>query len=147
MKEVIAYRQKGQFAIIFVVSFISMALCVAMCFLVPKLKLFYTVCAPVWGLIALMGGIGLLFPKWVIAKTGDDLLIHNGYRSFKSIKIALSNVVDVKVKDVSPKSKTKTGSMVLTYKADGYVVCDMIVIHIKSVCEVVDKIKLLVQEN
>lgn len=147
MKEIVGYRLKGQFTLFFVASFISMCGSIAGTLLVPKLRFFYLSCAIVWGLIALMGAIGLCFPKWVIAKEGNYLLVHNGFRSFKTIKIALRNVIAVKACNVfDEKKQGQYGNIVLTFKtADG--TRDMLVTHVKNVQEVAEKIKSFIAER
>lgn len=147
MKEIIAERDKSFFFLVTGVGFISMVASVIALIYIPNYLWFYIFGISVMGLITLVGVIGLCFPKWVIIRKSNTIIIHNGFRSFKKITLNLTDIVDVKVQELPQQSKVKhNGNIILTVKSESSLTKNIVVINVKSTLNVVEKLNSLIQK-
>ena len=148
MKEIIAERDKSFFMLITGVGLLSTTAAVIALILLPKFLYVYIGVIAVMGFFALVGLIGLCFPKWVIIREEDTIVIQNGYRNLKKQVIKLSDIVDAKIQTLPQQSAAKqNGNIILTIKNGSSATKNLIVINIKNHSAVVEKLNSLIADN
>lgn len=146
MKEIVAERDKSFFLFIAAVGLISLMSCILGLVYIPRFRWFYIFGISVMGFVTLVGTIGLCFPKWVIIKEANTIVIYNGFRGLKKKTLQLSDIVGVKVQEFKQQSKAKNGNIVITIKNEDSSTKDIIVINVKNNSEVADKLNLLIHK-
>lgn len=146
MKEIVAERDKSFFLLIAAVGLLSLTACIMGLVYISRFRWFYIFGISVMGFITLVGTIGLCFPKWVIIKEGNTIIIHNGFRGLKKKTLQISDIVGVKVQEFKQQSKVKNGNIVLTIKSENSSTKDMVVINVKNNSEVVEKLNSLLHK-
>ena len=146
MKEIIAERDKSFFLLITLVGLISTTGCVAALIFIPRFLWFYIFGISIMGLVTLVGVIGLCFPKWVIIRDADNIIIQNGFRGLKKKILKITDIVGVKVQELPKQSNGRNGNIVLTIKCENSTTKDIVVISIKNIADVAEKLNLLIQK-
>ncbi len=148
MKEIIAERDKNFFLLITSVGFISVLAGVIALIYIPNFTWLYIFVIALMGFVTVVGVIGLCFPRWVIIRELNTIIIHNGFRGFRKKNFDLSDIVQVEVQEFSQQSKFKrNGNIKLTIKSEVSSTKDFVVINIKNVSDVVDKLNSLIHKQ
>lgn len=148
MKEIIAEREKRAFLFITVVGLISTVGCIFGLIYIPSFFWLYLFGIVVIGFCTLVCAVGLCFPKWVIIREDDNIVIHNGFRGFRKVTYKITDIVGVEVQELKQQGNVKPyGNIVLTVKDENSTTKDILVINIKNKSKAVEKLNFIIQQS